>query len=133
MDKTTQLFIRACKVNDPKKRVRSVYRRRYNNYIQNHDRFICEILTKIVDDYEVVSLPKFIHRILERGVMGRNPGLLSHEDIMLELIHCLRFTRVTQFPGLTTPAPFRKRYGNQPMDATDKRELDSRGVDNEQK
>ena len=61
MTKLEMLFIRACKSEEPFKRIASVYRRFYTKYEGEFEKNITMILAGIVEDCGNLSLTRFIN------------------------------------------------------------------------
>jgi hypothetical protein len=113
MDNLTQLFIRACKSANPKKRVRSVYRRFYNTYNENeqneYDRYIAIILLDICDEHKLLSLKKLATELDPNHFLK---SLYKEEETYLQEVirictSAIRLTEVKKLEGLTPPRKFR--------------------------
>lgn len=110
MDKIEQLFIRACKAKDPLKRVKNVYCRFYlPAYIKEDGVHITNILLNICEKYQVCSLTKTVNALNPNNGYFRTVDSRSyHERCVDVFIGFIRLSEVNKFPGLTTPAMFRK-------------------------
>jgi hypothetical protein len=110
MEKLEQLFIRACKSKDPQTRVRSVYRRYYVNYTIPEPHII-NILAKICDKYVPMKVTEMIYGLHpdNRWINGNGEDEYNYTIISLNvLINKIRFSETNKFPGITSPAMFRK-------------------------
>lgn len=111
MDKVEQLLIRACKSNDPARRLLSVHRRFYGAYKNNNARnLVCiiGILAPIVDKYKPYpSCADVINEIARpTTIFDERDGLARALQM---LIHRIKFTEHNKLPGLTSPLLFRIR------------------------
>lgn len=109
MNKLDQLFIRACKLENPHKRVFSVYKRFYCRDIKNPEPHIINILAKLCDKYVPMTTTHLL------GVLDPNHiQFFIREDYdynqacLQTLISRIRLSEVSKFPGLTSPARFRR-------------------------
>jgi hypothetical protein len=108
MDKTTMLFIRACKSNAEEDRVMSVYRRFYLATANKETNLthINYILCKIVEEYKLMTLSQLLTE------MHPSRDWLYQEDSVLERQHrvlllAIRFADIKKFPGLIPPLKFK--------------------------
>ena len=109
MNKTDQLFIRACKSKDAKKRVCSVYRRFYLlGQPKSHD--LARILVRIVDKHLTFTASDLISSLHPDHAWKH--GLTADADywdrVVAVLISKIRLSEVQYFDGLSTPAMFRE-------------------------
>jgi hypothetical protein len=107
------LFIRACKSNNPQKRLQRLYHAFYgcsidipqaelNMHISNNLMDICERyeLTKLRDVMAVMNPSHYISR-------GYAPDTPYWEMVSITMSNVIRFTEVKQFPGMRLPRKFR--------------------------
>jgi len=108
------LFIRACKVEDPEKRLLSVYRRFYGDY-SNPKSHIGKILCRICEQLNLVTITKVMEGLAPTWfpIPGGEPPY--EEKVFNYFTSVLRLTSV--FEGLPKEfiptARWRKRYENQ--------------------
>ena len=108
MENIEQLFIRACKSLEPKKRVFSVYRR---FYLQCDDPtpHLVDILTSIIDKYVGVSARSMIDDLSPSNAWKFDGDCEpTYINIVLNvLISRIRLTARDKFPNMRSPAKFR--------------------------
>jgi len=110
MNKTTQLFIRACKSTDPGKRVRSVYRRFYLAGQEDNSGFIANILLEICQNYSLYRLQDLACDLSPGSLVLYGPPDNNYwRCVMRVAISKIRLTERSKFPGLTRPARFRRK------------------------
>ena len=105
MDKLKQLFIRACKSNDPHKRLTSIYRRFYLMAVPDPKPYISAILLGIVEEHNLMTVRELAYALSPYRFTGllRNKDII-YEDLLLSvLVSKIRLTAVKDFPGLTIP------------------------------
>lgn len=107
MDKTTQLFVRACKADNTGKRIRSVYRRFYLNSHQV-DVHLVHILCKICIDLNILKPMQLLTELSPENDW-KYAGLNWHQRTINVLAGLIRFTNRDQLPGLTAPIYFRRK------------------------
>jgi len=113
MDKTDQLFIRACKCLDSRKRLRSVYRRFYGRYDKaTEDSGILSVLVRIVDDYAPITIHSYLldkSRYETYFKMTCEPTTDTEINILV-MRDILRFLSrdILESLGVTTPLRLRK-------------------------
>lgn len=127
MDKLTVLFIRACKANDPDKRLRSIYRR---FFLSTHSeaQYLSCVASRLVDicdtyldknaNYLLDALSpgndwKYAPELGAETVLVRseqNPTVLYLTKMCKVLVSRIRFASVDSFLGLPKPARFRRAY-----------------------
>lgn len=105
-----ELFIRACKSENPHKRIRSVYRRYYLKTNKNVDQHLANILSRIIEKYDLITQTRLINDL--------NPanhwrfGLTKEDSYNKCVLHVatsvIRFSKKDKFPGLGNPANIRK-------------------------
>jgi len=105
MDNTTQLFIRACKSNNPELHVRAVYKRFYvngndHNTVRNA---LINILGDICDKHIQTNIRDLMMDLQPGGRYG-GPKLPYLDQCLSVLVSIIQTTKVDQFKGLTTPA-----------------------------
>lgn len=109
MDKSTVLFIRACKSLNHKKRVESVYRRFYFAGKLNNAQHIANILTRICTDYNLIQLQELVDDLSPNTIefyKGRNK---SYYDVIVEIMSSkIRLASVMNFKGYPTPTKFKR-------------------------
>lgn len=114
MDATTQLFVRACKTSKPITRLSSVYRHRYYAGPMHEDtkwRVVSDVLGGIIrrylpdtdaQDMLAALAPDYAHRA----------GINEHDSYWLKVVKVqaqfIRYAAIPQFPGMRTPARFRR-------------------------
>lgn len=105
MNKIDQLFIRACKVENPKKRLQSIYRRFYLP-CEQYAIATSHILAGIVDEnleYKIgdilVDMSPYSIKISE--------DMTYYEKFLNVLISKIRYTSNDKFDGLTKPSRFK--------------------------
>ena len=112
MNKTDQLFIRACKFLDSDKRIKSVYRRFYGDYDEvTNNLGILSRLTDIVDDYFPMTINKYLR---EKGSyntyckISNSPSTEVEINIWIMRDH-IRYQERSKLEakGVTTPLRFR--------------------------
>jgi hypothetical protein len=111
MNKTIQLFIRACKAKDADKRLRSVYRRFYysTDCKKTQDAALVHILSKICEDHAPIRLTILMDRLNPENHWQY--GITSDEGFNSAAIKILtshlRFLKKDDLKGLTSPRRFR--------------------------
>jgi hypothetical protein len=115
MNKITQLFVRACKSDNEELRLQSVYRRFYlidNGYTGGA---LVPILADIVEKYKLLTIPKLMENLSPRNAWNYNGELLCTNDPRLGvLISAIRYSRVEDFDGLSSPLKIRRMQGELP-------------------
>lgn len=108
MNKIDQLFIRACKSLEPSVRIESVYRRFYA--VKPHPTYICGVLANVCSKYLKIDLVEIIDSLNPLDIWKYGGSLESsyHENVVKVLISKIRLTKVSVFPGLSTPRMFRE-------------------------
>lgn len=110
MEKIEQLFIRACKSLDARKRVLSVYRRFYLQ-CENPDPHLVIILAPIIDKHLQIPAADWINDL--NPVNAWKFGGDETDDFMTitlnVMISRIRLAHRDKFPGLTPPAKFREK------------------------
>lgn len=111
MTPTENLFIRACKTENPHKRVRSVYRRFYGAYDdQVTNSALVVILADLCDKYEPFKAADLLEKVNPRKAVFQGQPLMDWQTLVLNvLIYQLRFTTAKTIPGFRIPARFRKQ------------------------
>jgi hypothetical protein len=110
MNKTEQLLIRACKTQDPHKRVLNVYRRRYfTTDSGTADFYLVQILGQIAEKYLALNILGLLSDLDERNrwKYGVEAEDSYHTACVKLLISRIRLTEKDAFPGLTPPLRFR--------------------------
>jgi hypothetical protein len=111
MNKTEQLLIRACKSGNPRRRLESVYRRQYlaqPHGIRGSD--LCCVLIPICEQYCNVRLGAVLMSLDPSSRYFPNEVPRDYLDNAADaLIDIIRFTRGSEFTGLTLPGRFRNR------------------------
>lgn len=111
MRKVTQLWIRACKSRNPRKRVDTLYKRFYyvDNDYNNIRKGIISILSQIHDKYCKIDTLKMIDAVSKDGLYWRfsSKPYDYHEAVLEYLISKIRLSEKDRFPGLTPPRKFR--------------------------
>ena len=105
MDKTTQLFIRACKAKNHYKRLKKLHRMFYLVIDKNVDIHLINILAKIVDTYIKPSVIETLDGIDYKTMFTDERNY--HTRCLDFLTAQIRFSKVDNFPGLTSPKMFR--------------------------
>tara|TARA_R110002072_G_scaffold299355_1_gene474686 strand:+ start:1313 stop:1645 length:333 start_codon:yes stop_codon:yes gene_type:complete len=108
MNKIDQLFIRACKSRNPKKRVLSVYRRFYCSR-DNVEFYVAGTLTDIVDKNLDYSASDMLSDMNPDNAWRWVEGDASYwERVNAVLISKIRLSKIDKFEGLTAPLMFKK-------------------------
>lgn len=108
MDKLDQLFIRACKSQDPFKRLLTLHDRYYYR-MPDRVPYINVILSKLVEKYKLVTIVNLVMDLNYENNSWRSPGGDYNAFVMRTLVKYIRFASVDQLPGLTRPAIFREK------------------------
>jgi hypothetical protein len=105
MDNITQLFIRACKSDKAKVRLRSVYRRFYCKLddVDRIDENITEILITIVEQVNPMTISK-LFREMESYYYGH---LSYKEKKQCTMISHLKLTEKSKLVGMRVPRRFK--------------------------
>ena len=108
MDKTTQLFIRACKSKDSYTRLRSVYRRFYLDDL-NWEPHVVLILSRICDNYLNLSTIDIITGVSPHKDWMYPEELRDdyHYKALSYLSTVIAHTKIDNFEGLSRPRRFR--------------------------
>ena len=114
MTNLEQLLVRACKVENPETRLRSVYRRFYWNTKDDdaYRRAMISILAMLCDKYLTIPTVDVIEKLRPDPHLW---GLLRMDTPTYEeralgfLISNIRLTTVDTFPEFMSPAKFRNR------------------------
>lgn len=107
MNKTTQLFVRACKADSRGKRIRSVYRRFYLNKDQV-DAHLVNILCGICTEYKLIDPMKLLEE-LQPSHDWKYEGCNWYQRVVRILSSHIRLAHRDCFPGLTPPIYFRRK------------------------
>ena len=113
MDKTDQLIIRACKLQQSKAftRLNSVYRRFYlpDDDKTQHIKYIANILIGICDKYNLITIEKVLYELNPEHIrfMGNSSPTYTARVIAV-LIETIRYTKIEKLKGLTPPYRFKK-------------------------
>ncbi len=123
MNKTQQLFIRACRSLNPNRRLKSVYRRFYGRYDERtEDIAISEILTYLVHEVAPMSVIEYIKNMQsyksfhEVAILCRkkdeptpveDPTYLTTGYVMKDRLRHIKKSELIKL-GVTTPAKWRK-------------------------
>jgi len=115
MRKLDQLFVRACKSKDPKKRLLSVYRRFYLDTDEDPVPYISSILLTITEEFNLLSARALIAGLKQAKLFSR---LLNEEEeeefeqtLFGILMTTIRFTPGIKLPGLSIPCKFKETKG----------------------
>ena len=110
MNKLDNLFIRACKADDPMTRLVSVHRRMYLVTCSDPFIHIKHILCKLCMKYDVVGLDRFIDSMCPTNNWMYGPVDLDfNEKTVRVLMTALRLSSMKKFPDTyRKPACFRK-------------------------
>lgn len=107
MDNITQLFIRACKTNDPFKRLCSVYRRFYlgTDYSELQMKVILSnLLSEVVDYHCPMTMQKMFLELNQYYYKDYELG----ERLYYIMVNHIRFNvNKTSHPALRTPRRFK--------------------------
>jgi len=110
MNKTTQLFIRACKSADSEKRVHSVYRRFYLASQEDNSGFIANILLGICQNYDLYRLQDLACDLSPGSLVLYGPPDNNYwHCVMRVAISKIQLSERSKFPGLTWPARSRRK------------------------
>lgn len=108
MDKTEILFVRACKSDQPARRVDRVYKSTYYNSGQVDTRHVISVLLGIVEKYRLMSIRTFAADMHPDSAWKFvDEGASYNEHLKAMLISRIRLTEVSCLPGYPTPARFR--------------------------
>lgn len=105
MDKLDMLYIRACKVENPDKRLISLYKRFYCRGLSDFEmrEYISTNLVRICEEYNLVSLSRFVHE------MERLASWYCKETCpYVTAKNIIRFTAANKLPSaFISPSRFR--------------------------
>lgn len=113
MDKITMLFIRACKSNNPINRLKRIYKSVYYSRVDDFPAgHICDILSEIVVDYDLINLRKFLFDYSD-PMQAWKYGSFEKEHYYMRmtkaLISIISLTPVKAFGGeFIKPVKFRR-------------------------
>ena len=110
MDKTEQLFIRACKSKSPEQRVLSVYRRFYMVPQESVSyEYIAQILARICDEYKLFNTLDLLTDLNpeNRWKYNLKNDVSYSRFCMRVLVGKIRFAKVNKLQGLSVAASFR--------------------------
>lgn len=107
MKKHDVLIIRACKAKDPKRRLRTLYRRLYGNFDNSlADSVMLNNLARIVSEHNLMDVKKLCDNIF----MDNYYTDLSCKDrIFKTLYNHIRFMPVSEIEGYIVPARWRNK------------------------
>jgi len=111
MDNMTQLFIRACKVYDSEKRLRSIYRRFFLSTLDENDvrRGLTINLVSICDKYLNVSVRDMVVDMNPDKYPGLFEPRTYPEAVLFAVTGFIRMADKDKFKGLAVPARFRNK------------------------
>lgn len=117
MDKTTNLFIRACK-SDSQNTLRRL-RRLFNMFylrqedVNRIDQELLHIMSGIIDDHCPLTMRRYLIDLQQQ----KSYYMFSEEELPSEayftlqvLINRIRFTNVDEFVGYVKPIKWRRKY-----------------------
>lgn len=109
MTNLEQLFIRACKSEDPLTRLRSV-RRRFYIVDYDHDLYLMETLADICDKYSLVTVHELLYELdrSQSWKYGISSADTHHLACVKVLVSKIRLTERGKFPGLSMPTRIKK-------------------------
>ena len=112
MDIKTNLFIRACKSEQPHKQLQKLFNRFYmpTEDTQRIDIELCHILGNIVDEHCPMGVVKFMSLIEEQESycsISQEVPPHKHYTSLLALMSRIRFTEVAKFKGFVKPLKWR--------------------------
>ena len=108
-----QLWFRACKSGDPKKRLLSVYRRFYSRFVFDSgysEKYILQILLDICENHCPICPKHLVSDFLStKNIYANYPGKHpeNYEIFYNIILNHIRFMEVKKIEGLTKPARFR--------------------------
>jgi hypothetical protein len=110
MNKYTQLFIRACKSNNPKQRVQSVYNRFYGKFADSETP-IAGLLLEICEDYNLLTLSKLASELDPNHPLRRLFPERCENNYWQNVINictsAIRLTTKDKLEGFISPRRFR--------------------------
>lgn len=108
MTKIHQLIIRACKSQNPQRRLRSVYRRFYGKFdYDTESKYLPVIVCEVVDEYLKPTVFNVIKGISCWDYIPEFNSLGYNQKVLRYLVDLIRYSDVEKFPGLTRAAKFR--------------------------
>ena len=107
MNKIDQLFIRACKTNDPITRLRSIRKRFFLVGKVNDDMHIIHRLADICDKYAPMKISDVITKMSDSYYWYEKVKPDAEQRCLNMLMSRIAFTKVSELNGLTAPAIFR--------------------------
>ncbi len=117
MDTTTNLFIRACKSEQPHKQLQKLFNRFYmpTEDTQRIDVELCHILGNVVDEYCPMGVVKFMSMVAKQEsyyLISQEVPPHSYYTSLLVLMYRIRFTEVGKFKGFVKPLKWRLKDEN---------------------
>jgi len=109
MDKIDQLFIRACKANDPVKRLTSVYKRFYTRELNCADTkyYMTSILLDAVDRYGLIGVHDLVIKMSPRENYLHEDGIGYYDKLLEVLMRKIRYTDRLKLDQLGVSIPLR--------------------------
>ena len=104
----TMLFIRACKSQDPHKRIKSVYRRFY--LYKDRSDYLASILSDICDKYNLLSTKDWIDKLnpSQKIYYIEEDNNDYYQLIVNIMISKIRHSPKSKFPDLIPPIRYRR-------------------------
>lgn len=106
------LFIRACKSNNPLHRLKRIYKSVYYSKVDGFPAgHICDILSEIVVDHNLIDLRKFLFEYCDPSQAWKYGSYESEQHYLRmtkALISIIGLTKVSEFEGLIVPIKFRR-------------------------
>lgn len=113
MNKTTMLFIRACKSNTyndrrtTDARIESVYRRFYLSGFDIPKAALISILADIVEDFDLLTVTNLITRLDPNYVFSYDENYSYIDRCYNTMVTVIRHAEKSKFPDLISPRKFR--------------------------
>lgn len=108
MDKLEQLFIRACKSESPRLRVKKLYCKHYYNSGDN-PLDLCRVLVEICDKHKLFTATDLVCDLAPGNAWKTGcDGAPYWDRVLYVLISKIRLTEVSKLPGLSIPAKFKR-------------------------
>lgn len=111
MKNIEQLIVRACKSDNPQKRLASVYRRFWLSPRMFGSSMAAIVMTNQLADlcqkYQLIELDKYVNKMQQSPLSGEEETINQRQYRIL--IETVRYTSNEKFEGLTLPLLWRKK------------------------
>lgn len=109
MNKYDALFIRAIKSHSPEFRLRRLYCKVYYHVVSDHH--LTQVLSKIVDDYKLMSHKDYIDGLnpANKWMYGIPEHATYYQQCVAVFSSCIRLARVDTFDDYPVPAKWRNK------------------------